>query len=167
MIIFLRSIYQLTSASTNSLHSLQSFCSQLSLSRISSGTLNSLTPLLEQSHVAPLPPTTDRVRALGLCENISLSWRTSQTSLAFSQDLLLSSHSALVNREEDATQKGISITDTLQRSHETWGPSASGQIGNLNDDDDYDILGYQRARTHSKMSSSPGERLLLPKTPSL
>ncbi|XP_044035886.1 probable E3 ubiquitin-protein ligase MARCHF10 [Siniperca chuatsi] len=141
---FPRTVSQSSSASTtlshsaHSLHSLQSFSSQLSTSTTSGEAPDgySLTPFLEQPPVAPPPPTTDRV-SRGLVAlwqhlpKLQISWRTSQTSLASSpRSSFCQRHSTLVNREEDAVQKGTSTTDTLQSSNETCGPSASGQLDN-------------------------------------
>ncbi|XP_051273219.1 uncharacterized protein LOC127373131 [Dicentrarchus labrax] len=124
---------------SHSTHCLQSFSSQLSTFSGGASVCNSdgysLIPLLEQArqpHVAPLPPITNRVRR-GF---VACRWRTSQASLASSlRPSCCQRRSTLVNRQEDAVQKGTITADRSQPSNEAWSPRTSGQLDNLNMDD--------------------------------
>ncbi|XP_035523589.1 E3 ubiquitin-protein ligase MARCH7-like [Morone saxatilis] len=151
--LFSRDAYKQSSSASatlsHSTHCLQSFSSQLSTFSGGASVCNSdgysLIPLLEQArqpHVAPLPPITNRVRrSFVACTHQHLPelqsrWRTSQTSLASSlRPSCCQRQSTLVNREEDAVQKGTITTDRPQPSSEAWSPSTSGQLDNLNTDD--------------------------------
>lgn len=158
---FPRTVSQSSSASTGlsySSHSLQSFGSPLSTSTLSGGASVSSDeyspiPLLEQTrqrYAAPMPPASVNRSFVAFSRHLSKlqsSWQASQTSLASSpRTSFCQRQSSLVNREEDAVQKGTRTTHTLQSSNEHCGPSTSGQLDNLNVDDVVHIQECQAAQ---------------------